>query len=422
VQLFSDDDAPVRRISLVRLSGELARSVGAIGRVAVEGEVLRARTLPNGRIWFALRDRAVQITVAVPGAKARRARVVDGERVMVTGTVAYAAERGQLQLTAEEVVPVGAGAIAAMIGDVRRRLAADGLLDRPRRPLPRLPRVVGVVCGAEAAVKADIQSVVASRFPGYPLRFDEVRLSGPGAALAIAEGIARLAADAEVDVVIVARGGGDAGHMLPFSDEDLCRAICAAPVPVVTAIGHEGDRPVCDEVADLRCATPSLAAAAVVPSRQELWAALDVALAGAASAVAAHVDGDRRRLDSADPRAALDGRMRAALDGLARAGHLRAAGDPGRRVAEGRARLGLVDHRRPLASRVEHLRGELASRRSTVDAYDPRAVLRRGYAVVRGPAGRALRSPAEVEAGDILAVELADGSLEATVRDGAGGS
>ena len=181
-----------RRVTLVRLSGEIARSMAAIGRIAVEGEVHRPQTFPSGRTYFVLRDRAAQVPVACPARHARRCRAVAGERVVVVGTLVWGNERGQLVLEAEEVTPVGEGAVAAMIAETRSRLAADGLLNRPGRPLPRLPRVIGVLCGADAAVRKDIESVVAARFPGYPLAVEETTVTGPGAAQAIVEALWRL--------------------------------------------------------------------------------------------------------------------------------------------------------------------------------------------------------------------------------------
>ncbi|HET9443957.1 MAG TPA: exodeoxyribonuclease VII large subunit, partial [Acidimicrobiales bacterium] len=272
--LFDPVDRPVRRVTLVRLSAEVARSLSSLGRIAVEGEVHRPTVRAGGRTYFVLKDRAAQVDVTVPGSRARRARTVAGERVQVTGALEWVAGWGRVQLVAEEVVPVGAGAVAAMIAEARERLRRDGLLDRPRRPVPRLPEAVGVVCGADAAVRADILSVVATRFAGYPLVFREVTVSGPGAAAAIVAAVDDLDRHPGVEVIILARGGGDATQLLPFSDEQLCRAVAAAATPVVSAIGHEGDRPLCDEVADLRCGTPSIAAAAVIPSRVELEAEL----------------------------------------------------------------------------------------------------------------------------------------------------
>ncbi|MGH9155436.1 MAG: exodeoxyribonuclease VII large subunit, partial [Acidimicrobiales bacterium] len=267
--LFDAAEGGVRRVSLVRLSGIVARAFADVGPVAVEGEVVMPRHHPGGT-YFTLRDRTVQISVRCPASRLLRCRTVAGERVLVTGVLAWQADRGQAQLVADEVAPVGAGAIAAAIAERRAALAADGLLDRPRRPLPRLPAVIGVVCGTEAAVRADIESVVAVRFPGYPVDFLPTNVSGLGAADAMAAALAALDARTEVEVIILARGGGDAAQLLPFSDEVLCRAMCALSTPVVSAIGHDGDRPLCDEVADHRYGTPSLAAAGVVPSRAEL--------------------------------------------------------------------------------------------------------------------------------------------------------
>jgi len=193
VSLFDamgEDAAPSepRRMSLVRLSALIAQAAGQLGRVAVEGEVHRPQTGRTGRQWFTLRDRASQISVSVSSGRRSRCRVVAGERVCVTGRLEWVNDWGQLQLAAEEVLPVGEGAIAAMIADARRRLQAEGLLTRPRRPIPLLPVRIGVVCGHEAAVRADIESVVAARFPGYPMAFLETTVSGPAAADRIVAG------------------------------------------------------------------------------------------------------------------------------------------------------------------------------------------------------------------------------------------
>src|SRR6516162_1366971 len=186
VPLFDDraSRAP-RQVTLVRLSGEIARSLGGVGRVAVEGEVHRPTTSRGGWVFFTLRDRAAQIEVKVPAGNVPRSRTVHGDRVCVVGVLQWANDRGQVQLVAEEVTPVGEGAIAALIAETRRHLAADGLLDRPRRRLPLLPARIGVVCGADAAVRRDIESVAGARFPGYPLVFQETTVSGPAASTAI---------------------------------------------------------------------------------------------------------------------------------------------------------------------------------------------------------------------------------------------
>lgn len=413
--LFPPGPGPVRRLSLVRLSAEIARALGGVGRVAVEGEVVAPRAHPGGT-YFTLRDRAAQVAVRCPAARAPRCRAVHGERVVVTGTAAWIPERGQLQVVADEVEPVGEGAIAAAVEERRARLRADGLLDRARRPLPRLPSAVGVVCGTDAAVRADIESVVAARFPGYPLVWAEAAVSGPGAADAIAAALAVLDGHPAVEVIVLARGGGDAAQLLPFSDEALCRAVCACATPVVSAVGHEGDRPLCDEVADLRCGTPSLAAAAVVPSRE----ALEAELAGLAGrrrdAVAARLAAAGARLGAVDR----DGAARAGLALAARRLHQAAAGarlvHPARGLAAATARLGRLDWPGPARRRVDRETARLAAGRRQLEALSPARVLERGYAVVRAPGGQVVRRAGQVAAGDLVDVQLAAGRLAARVE------
>lgn len=416
LQLFDPPQDGVRRLSLVRLSSEIARSMGGMGRIAVEGEVVAPRQHPGGT-YFTLRDRTVQVSVRCPSARSARCRTVPGERVLVTGVVAWLAERGQLQLVAEEVAPVGEGAIAAAIADRRRRLGADGLLDRPRRRLPRLPAMIGVVCGSEAAVRGDIESVVAVRFPGYPMAFVPTNVSGAGAPDAMIAALETLDSRPEVEVIVLARGGGDAAQLLPFSDEALCRAICACTTPVVSAVGHEGDRPLCDEVADLRCGTPSLAAAAVVPERAELQAELDM-LEGRSRAAL-----DQRAAEAGARLSRVD-RDRALEAGVVRAGHrLTEAASrlrlvhPARTVAAAGNRLARVDWRHAVARRSLHERERLAGAGRHLDALSPARVLQRGYAVVRSADGSVVRGPDQLRAGERVEVQLARGGFAAVVGE-----
>jgi exodeoxyribonuclease VII large subunit len=333
----------------------------------------------------------------------------------VTGTLGYVNERGQLQLFADEVAPVGEGAILAAIADVRRRLTAEGLLDRARRPLPLLPASVGVVCGADAAVRADIESVVAARFPGYPVRFAEVAVSGPGAAEAVVGALQAFDATPTVEVVILARGGGDPASLLPFSDEELCRAVCASSTPVVSAIGHDRDRPLCDDVADRRCGTPSLAATAVVPDEVALRTHLDGLLESVRASCEQAVAAGGNRLEAIDLPAALRSGVTTAVERLDRAAGRLQLVDLRRRVADASQRLASVDWRSPLPRRLAALDGDLSGRRRTLDALDPTRVLSRGYAIVRTADGSVVRSPAQVTDGDELDVAVAQGRIHAAV-------
>lgn len=414
--IFPTGPAAPRTVTLVRLAGEIARSLAPLGRVSVEGEVYRPTRSGGGRIYFTLKDRAAQLRVMCPQSRSARCRAVDGERVCVVGALNWISDRGDLQLVAEVVTPVGAGAVAAMVAEARGRLEADGLLDRPRRPIPRLPRVIGVICGTDAAVRKDIESVVATRFPGYPLRIVETFLSGPAAALSITDALVGLFRQPDVEVIVLARGGGDATQLMAFSDEELCRAICRSPVPVVAAIGHEGDRPLCDEVADLRCATPLAAAATVVPDRNALAAELDSLRVMMVAAVGRRVDGADRRLAAIDT-----GRAVRHAVGLsaARLDHVGARLDllhPRGRLAESRARLGAVEWRRRVHERVARAEGRLEADRRHLQALAPQRVLERGYAVVRTSAGTVVRQGEQVAAGEQIDIQLAVGRLAARVE------
>jgi exodeoxyribonuclease VII large subunit len=419
LNLFEDDSskqAP-RRVTLVRLAGEIARALVGVGRVAVEGEVYRPRVSRGGWTFFTLRDRAAQMEVVIPSSASRRSRAVDGQRVSVTGKLQWANEQGRLQLVAEEVVPVGSGAIAELIADVRRRLEAEGLLGARRRAMPALPASIGVVCGADAAVRRDIESVVAARFPGYPVVFEETTVSGPGASLSIVEALETVVGRPGVEVVILARGGGDGPSLLPWSSEEVCRAVAACRAPVVSAIGHESDRPLCDEVADLRCGTPSIAAAAVVPNREELSARLDGWFLSAEAAVLARAGEAGRRVSSVDPVRALSGGVERAASRLERGGQRLADCHPSRQLRVCQQLLAAADWRRSFGEVVGRAAGRLEAERRHMDALSPKRTLRRGFAVVAGPGGKVVRRAGDVRPGDRIEVELADGGLSAGVTE-----
>jgi exodeoxyribonuclease VII large subunit len=406
---------PPRQVTLVRLAGEIARALVGVGRIAVEGEIYRPTTSRGGWVFFTLRDRAAQIDVRVPATPARRSRTIQGERVCVVGSLQWANERGQVHLVAEEIIPVGEGAIAELIAETRRRLAAEGLLDRPRRPLPLLPAAIGVVCGTDAAVRKDIESVAAARFAGYPLCFEETTVSGPGASLGIVEALQAVAARAGVEVVILARGGGDGPSLLPWSSEEVCRAVAACPWPVVSAIGHEGDRPLCDEVADLRCGTPSIAAAAVIPERAALSAALDGSVVRAGASLQGRIEAAGRRVGAVEPRRALSQGIERAAHRLGRLTDRLAAAHPGRRLEDCRTRLRAPDWQRPTWELLARADGRLDADLRHLRALSPARTLDRGYAVVTGPEGTVVRSASELQVGDAVGIRLAAGRVGATV-------
>jgi exodeoxyribonuclease VII large subunit len=264
-------------------------------------------------------------------------------------------------------------------------------------------------------VRKDIESVAAVRFRGYPLCFEETTVSGPGASLAIVEALEALVARPGVEVVVLARGGGEGPSLLPWSSEEVCRAVADCPVPVVSAIGHEGDRPLCDEVADLRCGTPSIAAAAVIPDRTGLQTTLDGRLARAGTSLRGQVELARRRITAVVPRRALGQGVAHAADRLDRGTNRLGAVHPARRLADCRARLGARDWRRPTWEILARADGRLGADLRHLRALSPARTLERGYAVVTGSDGNVLRAAGSVQVGDAIGVRLAEGRLEAAV-------
>lgn len=402
-----------RPMSLTKLSVEIKRQVNAIGTVTVEGEVHRPSPVSRGRVFFSLRDRTAQIQVTVPASRARFVRIATGERVAVTGLVAFYGDRGQVQLEATDVTPVGEGAVAAAIIAARERLRIDGLLDRVRLPLPLLPACVGVVCGTDAAVRHDIESVVANRFPGYPVRFVETTVQGPGAAAAIITALTMLDRHADVEVIVLARGGGDPVSLLAFSDEELCRAICASRTAVVSAIGHEEDRPLSDEVADHRAGTPSIAASMVIPNRLALHERLDAARRLAGAGALRGLERAHHRVERITWDGALDRRLERAHDRVARVDWKRSFD---RGVERAMVRLDRVGWNEAMPRRVLDAELRLDALHREVEALSPARVLERGYAVVRDADGRVLRRADAVARGDVVRVTVAHGTFDADVR------
>ena len=244
--------------------------------VWVEGEVTELRRHANWQtVFFTLKDpgEGACLAVTMPRGQfdALRLDLADGERVHVFGRPELFEQRGDLRLRALTVERFGLGDHLAALERLKRKLAAEGLFAAARkRPLPRLPRVVGLVTGNDAAAKRDVLTTIGERFPPARVVVAETYVQGPRAAAAIVDALRALCRVPELDVVVVARGGGSFEDLLPFSDERLVRAIGACPVPVVTAVGHEQDTPLCDLAADVRASTPTAAGRLVVPDVREL--------------------------------------------------------------------------------------------------------------------------------------------------------
>src|SRR5256885_12860439 len=242
--------------------------------VWVEGEVTELRR--NARwqsVFFTLKDpndgACVGVTIARSRFDALRLDRSDGERVQVSGRRELFGARGGFRLRGLSIERFGLGDHRAALERLKKKLAAEGVFER-KRPLPVLPRRIGLVTGNDAAAKRDVLTTITARFPAVRIVVAETYVQGPFAVTAMIEALREVSAAPDVDVVVLARGGGSFEDLLPFSDERLVRAVAACPVPVVSAVGHEQDTPLCDLAADARASTPTAAARLVVPDLGEL--------------------------------------------------------------------------------------------------------------------------------------------------------
>ena len=350
--------------------------------VWVEGEVTEFRRQAGWQsVFFTLKDVADGscLPVSMPrGAfDALRVDLVDGTRVHVWGRPELFEARGVFRLRALSLEALGLGALLARLERLKRELAAEGLFASERkRRLPVFPRRVGLLTGNEAAAKRDFVTAVTARFPAARVLVAQTYVQGPQAPAAIVAALAALAREPEVDVVVLSRGGGSFEDLLPFSDERVVRAVAACTVPVVSAVGHDQDTPLCDLAADARASTPTAAARLVVPDEEELRQRLGRLHASLARDA-------RRALERSRQALTADGER------LARAPNL------------------LVERKR---AAVDGLAGRLR-------ALSPKATLGRGYAIVRSDEGAIVRSTGAIAPGGRVEVELAEGGFGARVEE-----
>jgi exodeoxyribonuclease VII large subunit len=349
--------------------------------VWVEGEICDLRRQERWQtVFFTLKDTGDGsiLTGLMPRGQfdALRLELQNGERVHVYGRPELFEPRGELRLRALGIERFGLGQHLAALERLKQKLAAEGLFSPERkRQLPRFPRRIGLVTGNDAAAKRDVIASVQSRFPPARLLVAETFVQGPRAAAAVAQALGAITAEPEVDVVVLARGGGSFEDLLPFSDERVVRAVADCPVPVVSAVGHEQDTPLCDLAADVRASTPTAAARLVVPDLDELLSSLARARAGLGRGARRSLERHGARLESLATR-------------LERAAGL------------------LVERRR---AGVERSAAKLR-------ALSPLATLERGYAIVRHE-GAVVRAAATVTPGAEIDVRVSEGAFSATVKE-----
>ncbi|MFN8194331.1 MAG: exodeoxyribonuclease VII large subunit [Nocardioidaceae bacterium] len=400
LQTSPEQPAPVRQIA-----NAIAGWVDRLGAVWVEGQIAQVNRRPGvGTVFMTLRDAVADISVPVTCSRvvfdSLNPPLVEGASVLIHAKPSYYANRGSLSLAAREIRMVGLGELLAQLERRRQLLAAEGLFAAElKRTLPFLPRCVGLVTAPGSAAERDVLDNARRRWPSVAFKQAYAAVQGPRAAAELIEAFERLDRDPEVDVIVVARGGGSVEDLLPFSDEALLRAVHRRRTAVVSAIGHEQDAPLLDLVVDVRASTPTDAAKLVVPDVAEelrgvLWARerlgtlvhqlLDREEAGLAAL--------RSRPVLADP-----------------------AGLVGARVEEVELLVGRA--RRTFAHTLDRAADDIDHQRARARALSPLATLRRGYAVLQDADGHVVTSVTGVEPRDLLSVRVADGRIHVTAGD-----
>ena len=432
---------PVRE--LVGLVRELVEQ--EYGDVWVEGEISNFRPAPSGHVYFTLKDADAQLPVVLFRRQAMllRFRPEDGLHVLVRGRVSVYEQRGQMQLVAETMEPVGAGSLQLAFEQLKDRLKAEGLFDAARkRPLPAFPRTVGIVTSPTGAVIRDFLNIVSRRHSGLSVLLFPVSVQGDSAPAEVEAALAQLNISGLVDVIVLARGGGSLEDLAAFNSERVARAIIASRLPVVSAIGHETDFTIADFAADLRAPTPSAAAELATPTRQEVEERIQAARAQSVQAL-------RYRLAMLERRLRQQGIDRAAGALRLRVGRAQQrVDDLGYRVRERiRAATGLRERaRRALEARLRRfdMRPRLAAGRHGMEAartaaaqcmrmrlarrrgaweqlaaklgqLSPLRILERGYAIVSNEGG-ILKDAAAAPPDSRIQVRLAQGKLHAVVE------
>jgi len=402
VEALPYDDRTV--YSVAAFNRGVGQWLSRLPTIWVEGEVTELRRHERwATVFFTLKDPADGSCVGVAMARGRfdalRLDLSDGERVHVFGRPELYEQRGEFKLRALTIERFGVGAHLASLERLKAILAAEGLFaDSRKRPLPLLPRRIGIVTGNDAAAKRDVVTTIRTRFPPAAVLIAETYVQGPRAAAEIVAAIGALREQPDVDVIILTRGGGSFEDLLPFSDERVVRAVAECPIPVVSAVGHEQDTPLCDLAADVRASTPTAAGKLVVPELTELFGRLDRARGALARNVRRTLDRDRQQLTRSVER--LRARPRIALE------------REGQRLEHTRARL-----RQAPALAVERKRAALEKSAAKLVALSPVQTLERGYAIVRTDSGDVVTAASDVSTGGRVDVTLAEGGFGARVEE-----
>jgi exodeoxyribonuclease VII large subunit len=412
----------------------------------VEGEISNFRAHDSGHLYFTLKDESAQLRVVMFRSSARllRFRPENGMQVVARGRVTIYEERGELQISAEYLEPKGAGALQIAFEQLKAKLQAEGLFDTARKkPIPTLPRRIGIVTSPQAAALKDILNILRRRHHGANVLIFPAQVQGEMAALEVSAGVRYFNKARNVDVIIVARGGGSAEDLAAFNHEGLARTIVSSQIPVISAVGHETDFTIVDFVADLRAPTPSAAAELVIRSRQEIEEQMEGLHRRLEKAIRYHLLIARQKLTELARHGAfarmmdLIHRRQQRLDDLVyrlSQAERSILENQRRRFETLSAAVRHYDVRRVLGSvrkdletqstaLVSAFRNLLLERRvrlermeTALQALSPVAILERGYALVFDASGKLLKDSARVKAGDEISARLAKGTVVATVK------
>jgi exodeoxyribonuclease VII large subunit len=434
-----------RPISVAQLTRRITLTLEDFGPLLVQGELSQLRIAPSGHLYATLKDEDAIISLVMWRSSVIRLseKPKEGDQVIVKGSLSVYGPRGQYQLTATRISPVGLGDLAARFAALKAKLSEEGLFDEERKkPLPLLPRAVGIATATGSAALADILHSLQARFPSMPIVHAPCVVQGAQAVAAIVAALQALDAHPEVDVIIVGRGGGSIEDLWAFNEEAVVRAIAACRKPVVSAVGHETDTTLADFVADVRAKTPTAAGELVVPVEEELHATLSDYRLRLDRAIDQLMEETKERLQGLARHRALStpkhqvamrlqrlDELRVRLDETMNADiadrvselklftvRLRHAG-PERRIATANDNLRQQQRAldRAVDRRLQSGNEQLRSSAARLDALSPLAVIARGYSVVRTKDGVLVRRLEDAPTGSTIEARMPDGWLTATV-------
>lgn len=400
IGIGKDPDHP---FTVQQLSERVANAVKGWGNAWVEGEIIKFQAKAGGHAYPQLRDLATGSTISLVifnGVLVSAGEEFkDGDRVLVSGNMDYYVARGTLSLKVSSIKKVGLGVLMAEIEARRAKIYAEGLADPSKRQkLPFLPGVIGLITAENSDAEKDVRQNVLLRWPEAVIKMANVSVQGAECAPSVIAALKKMDADPTVEVIIITRGGGGFLDLVGFSDEALVRAVAACETPVISAIGHENDRPIIDDVADLRASTPTDAAKRVVPDvveeRKKIKDSLD-RMKQIISSYLGHqvtlIQQIRQHPLLKDPHAYLIQRT----DDLARA---------------------LGELRDDLDYKLDRQSTDLENKKNLLRSLSPQSTLDRGYAVVRDSEGNVITDPKMAKAGTLLKLRVAKGDLDATAN------